>query len=413
MDIVTHALMGTIVASPWLQSHPEAAAGFMFGAVLPDLDAFSRVFGRQAFLRAHQTYSHAFPTIAAIGGVAWAVREATGTYAPWAPLALALGMAFHTVLDWTNTYGITLFAPFSRRRFCKEWVFFIDATVVTASIGVLAALGLRMSRGEPPGTTLQLAYGLAMLGYWLLKVVLRRRAERRFAPPGTLALLPSALSPLHFYGTARAASETGEEAAAARTFRLNALTGAIDQDQEVPLLDGDYREVLEALPEYQAMRALSPAYHVVQAAPDEDGVRLTCRDLRTRNFSTRFGELDVRLDAAGRGAGGVFHVCPPTLRTPRRPDRAGPPASGSRRWTGRRSPPAPPAPGPSATCRPSRPGSGGCRRWPWGTSSCSATCSGSAAPTSSPGPPPSWSTSPPGSWGATSPGGACWGCRRR
>jgi hypothetical protein len=42
MDIVTHAMMGAIAASPFLQSHPEAAAAFMFGSVAPDLDAFSR-----------------------------------------------------------------------------------------------------------------------------------------------------------------------------------------------------------------------------------------------------------------------------------------------------------------------------------------------------------------------------------
>ena len=118
MDIVTHAMMGTIVASPFLQSHPEAAAAFMFGSVVPDLDAFSRVFGRRAFLKVHQTYSHAFPVIVAVGLAAWGLREATDVFAPWAPLAFSLGMAFHATLDWTNTYGITLFAPFTTKRFC-------------------------------------------------------------------------------------------------------------------------------------------------------------------------------------------------------------------------------------------------------------------------------------------------------
>ncbi len=44
MDIVTHAMMGTIAASPFLESHPEVATAFMFGSVLPDLDVLSRVF---------------------------------------------------------------------------------------------------------------------------------------------------------------------------------------------------------------------------------------------------------------------------------------------------------------------------------------------------------------------------------
>ena len=40
---------------------------------------------------------------------------------------------------------------------------------------------------------------------------------------------------------------------------------------------------------------LSRLYHVVQVEKDEQNVTLTCRDLRTRNFDTRFGELLVTL----------------------------------------------------------------------------------------------------------------------
>ncbi len=47
------------------------------------------------------------------------------------------------------------------------------------------------------------------------------------------------------------------------------------------------------------MRALSPLYHVVEVREDESNVTLTCRDLRTRNFSTRFGELLVTLGKSG------------------------------------------------------------------------------------------------------------------
>jgi hypothetical protein len=52
------------------------------------------------------------------------------------------------------------------------------------------------------------------------------------------------------------------------------------------------------------MRELSPAYHVVSA----DGTDLVCRDLRTRNFGTRFGELHLRMDGAGGPRVVAFHV---------------------------------------------------------------------------------------------------------
>ncbi len=46
-------------------------------------------------------------------------------------------MVFHSLLDYSNTYGITLLAPFSAKRFCGEWVFFIDVPVIVVSLGTL------------------------------------------------------------------------------------------------------------------------------------------------------------------------------------------------------------------------------------------------------------------------------------
>ena len=92
VDIVTHAMMGVVVASPALTHHPIAAGCFMFGSVLPDLDALSRVFGKRAFLKSHQTYSHALPVIAVIGLLAGVALWPTSMWDPWAPLALVAGM---------------------------------------------------------------------------------------------------------------------------------------------------------------------------------------------------------------------------------------------------------------------------------------------------------------------------------
>ena len=56
------------------------------------------------------------------------------------------------------------------------------------------------------------------------------------------------------------------------------------------------------------LRALSPAYHLVSAEPEGERTRLRCRDLRTRNFQTSFGELELVLDAQGQLQERVFHV---------------------------------------------------------------------------------------------------------
>ncbi len=148
MDVVTHGMVGLVLASPIAPTHPEAAAGFMLGSVLPDLDAASRVFGKRAFLHAHQTYTHATPVILVIGAAAWASLAAAGIDAPYAPLALVMGMLLHSWMDVTNTYGITVLAPFSHRRWSVDWVFFIDAFVIAASVSATGYVGWVWARGR-------------------------------------------------------------------------------------------------------------------------------------------------------------------------------------------------------------------------------------------------------------------------
>jgi hypothetical protein len=248
MDIVTHGMMGVVVASPFMAGQPVAA----------------------------------------------------GVDAPWGGPALALGMMFHSLLDVTNTYGIRLLAPFSPRRFCTEWVFFVDAVVIAATIPTLAWVSWRLIETGEAGWKVQAAYGAAMGVYWIAKRGLRRRAARR-GPPGSLALLPSALVPWHYFGCSRDGRQV-------RLFRIHALSGAMLDDRRVDIHDDAWFDRIRDIPEVRVMRELSPAYHVVAVTPGSDGTELVCRDLRTRNFNTRFGEITLVLDGAGPPKRLVFHV---------------------------------------------------------------------------------------------------------
>src|SRR5262249_4470295 len=137
MEVVTHCLVGIIGASPFIEQAPEAAASFALGSVMPDFDALSRQFGKRAFMRCHQTYTHALPVIVLLGVSAGIAGQLAGLRGFWIGLGLTLGMVLHSLLDCTNTLGITLFAPLSRKRYCLEWVFFIDVAVLV--LGVLPA----------------------------------------------------------------------------------------------------------------------------------------------------------------------------------------------------------------------------------------------------------------------------------
>lgn len=300
MDIVTHALMSTVLASGAFAGYPLEATTFVLGGVLPDMDAFSRVLGRTAFLEVHQTLSHSIPLQWLLGLAAAGALATTGSALAHLPLLLAAGATLHSLLDASNTYGVTLLWPLSRRRFATEWVFFIDAGCLALTAAALAVAGPRLARAEAVPAWLPVAYLAACLAYWWWRADLRRRAATA-APPGTLALIPSALWPRRFYGVAR------EGDAEVSTFTLDLGAGELRDHVRHAVHDAAFTAALEALPEFRSMRALSPAYHVTTAEPDGDGTRLECRDLRTRNFGGDFGRLEVRLAEAGPREV-VFHV---------------------------------------------------------------------------------------------------------
>jgi membrane-bound metal-dependent hydrolase YbcI (DUF457 family) len=299
VDILTHAGVGLIAASPLLASRPELALGVVAGSVLPDLDAFCRLWDQRAFLRAHQTWSHALPVQLAVSLAVAAVAALIG----WNGLAfgggLLVGLIGHSLLDLSNTFGVAWFTPFSRRRFCLEWVFFIDALVLAAvAVTLWRVIPIWLQKGDVPALYAE-AFFAFLSAYFLGKGVLRRRAGR-FSPKAK-SLVPSALVPWRFFGTQR-------EQQAVTLFRVDALTGAQAPVAQVPVLDELFAGVLETLPEFTLMREISPEYHVVSASADGPGTRLLCRDLRMRNFGTRFGDLEVWLDASRQIAQRRFHV---------------------------------------------------------------------------------------------------------
>jgi membrane-bound metal-dependent hydrolase YbcI (DUF457 family) len=300
MDVVTHGMMGVVLAAPFAADQPEAAFAFMMGSVLPDADALGRVGGKRNFLRCHQTFTHSLPIIAAVSVVAYGILAMLGFPDYRIAAALGLGMAFHSLLDYSNTYGITLLAPFSRKRFCREWVFFIDLPVMVVSAGALAMVWQSLQRGHFLGAWVSYAYSGFVVAYWAFRIGLRRRAKR-LAPEGTLSLLPTAFVPWKFLGARRVEHQV-------HLFDLSALDGSLANEVLRDVHDDSYETLLQQIPEFRSMRGLSPLYHAVEVEVREGGVVLTCRDLRTRNFNTRFGELTVTLDAAGVLQGVRFHV---------------------------------------------------------------------------------------------------------
>jgi hypothetical protein len=91
-------------------------------------------------------------------------------------------------------------------------------------------------------------------------------------------------------------------------FRVNAITGACSTVGEAPVMDEAFVATLKQVPEFLLMRETSPEYHVVETSSENGGVRLLCRDMRMRNFGTRFGDLEVWLDSNRQVTRSRFYV---------------------------------------------------------------------------------------------------------
>jgi membrane-bound metal-dependent hydrolase YbcI (DUF457 family) len=299
MDILTHAAMGLIAAGPFLADRPQLALGVVAGSVLPDLDAFCRLVGKRAFLKAHQTWSHALPVQLALSFAIGSVAVLCGWNGVEIGGGLLAGLLGHSLLDLTNTFGVAWLLPFSRHRFCLEWVFFIDAVILTGTAATLAlVIPIWLRLGQLPALDAA-AFLASLCAYVLCKAALRSRAERLC--PGAKSLVPSALVPWRFYGTERQQNTIS-------FFRVNALTGDRSPAGEVPLLDATFAGALQNLPEFRLMREVSAEYHVVGATAFGPVTRLLCRDMRTRNLGSRFGDLEVWLGANRQITRTKFHV---------------------------------------------------------------------------------------------------------
>ncbi len=298
--LVLCGLAGTIIASPFLHATPVTAGCFVLGSVLPDLDSLSRLFGKVSFLRWHQTYTHSLPVIIGLAILLWPLLAWFGIDEMWAPVALGAGMLLHTLMDATNTYGVALLAPLSRKRWCTEWVFFIDGIMITVSSGFLIAILAQSHGGQMVRPSLAAAYGTFVAVYWILRWLVHRRAAC-LAPAGMLSMIPSAVAPRRFLACR-------EQAEVVQIFELSAIRGETTIPTSWQTFDSKYVNWLNQVIEYRLMCELSPGYRAVEVANDGDTTEIICRDLRIRNFGGSFGGLELTFAGDGNVVGKRFHV---------------------------------------------------------------------------------------------------------
>ncbi len=217
MDNVTHSLTGLALARAGLDRFsPRATLLLLLSANAPDCDIVALARGQLAYLEAHRGYTHSLLLLPVLALVCVVVTAAVyREKLPWARawVLCLIGLSSHLLLDWTNTYGIRPFLPFSSRWFHLDWNSLYDWSILTAlGIALLWPLLSRLVSGEI-GECSGAGRGIARcaLAFVVLfdatRATLHGRAIEKLEsrlydgePPVSVAALPLALNPFRWNG---------------------------------------------------------------------------------------------------------------------------------------------------------------------------------------------------------------------
>jgi inner membrane protein len=148
MDNLTHSLTGLMLSRAGLNRfYPRADLLLIIAANIPDSDIVAIVRGPLFYFEQHRGITHsiaAMPVMAVLSVLLVCAigRTMRGWLAGW--MIAMVGVASHLLLDWTNTYGIRMFQPFSSRWLHLDLVNLFDFIIWTVLL--LGWLGSALSR---------------------------------------------------------------------------------------------------------------------------------------------------------------------------------------------------------------------------------------------------------------------------
>lgn len=296
MDNVTHTLFGVTMARAGLQRlTPSATLLLILSANIPDIDIVALAGGPLAYLETHRGYTHTFlalPFLAllCVGLTALLTRKKLPFGAAW--LVACLGVGSHLLLDWTNSYGVRPFLPFSSQWFYLDLNALYDVVIIAALLLALfvpwfgrlieSEIG---ARNKHRGQASAIAALLFLVLFDAARLNLHDRAVAQLNAesydgddPVKVAALPGPFNPLHWRGVVE--TETAYRLVPVNVFQLQGGT-----DSRVfykPARSKDYLAVMQTEPfRYMAYFSRFPVWGEEPVDIDSAlGKRLDLTDLR-------------------------------------------------------------------------------------------------------------------------------------
>jgi inner membrane protein len=149
MDNLTHTLTAVAISQTGLNRKTRfATLTLILAGNAPDIDILSGLKDSVTYLKYHRGISHSLVGITALAIIIWGlmcwmgkkVRPKPGLplNSRWLLLAAFLGTGSHLLLDFTNSYGVRPFLPFSGRWYAWDIMFILDPLLLALLIVGLA-----------------------------------------------------------------------------------------------------------------------------------------------------------------------------------------------------------------------------------------------------------------------------------
>ncbi len=224
MDNLTHTLTAVAISQTGLNRKTRfASLTLIVAANAPDIDIVSGLTGNINYLKYHRGIAHSFIGIIVLGLIVWGAicwmgeKVKPSPHLPvkprWLLLAALLGTGSHLLLDFTNSYGVRPFLPFSGRWYAWDIMFVFDpllAAVLILGLGlpwVLRLVSEEVGARKMRSTTGAIFCLFAILTLWVIRDSAHRRAltildSRTYTAevPQRFSALPTMANPFAWIG---------------------------------------------------------------------------------------------------------------------------------------------------------------------------------------------------------------------
>jgi len=309
MDIVTHGLIGAVVARSGFSQRlgRPATVALVTGALLPDIDFVMGFFDQMAAIKYHRGLTHSF-----IGAIPLAMAGATLLLKGrmglgfWTLAGLVyLGICLHILSDLATSYGTMLLYPLSAERYALDWVFIVDPVYTGILLGGMA-LGWwipNYARQYARASLIALVVYVAMTGVGQQFALARFRDEltTRGIRPSQIAIFPELPGVARWRGVAQEGATFYESCIA-----LWDRSGSGLESYRNVVSDTELARVAK-LDEVQAYLRFA-RFPWIQVKEGNPGRTLEFRDLRFGSFGRRESFLlGVVLETGGGRPEVSFH----------------------------------------------------------------------------------------------------------